>query len=291
MLPDYHIHTWRCGHATGELNEYVEAARINGLKEIGFADHIPLYWLPEAARDPGLAMKEEDLKSYIEEVKRLQRNNPDLTVRLGIEADYIPGKAEKLADLLSAYPFDYLIGSVHYLNGWGFDHPDRRNEYSFREIKEVYASYFSLLQDAACSGIFDIIAHPDLVKKFGYRPKIDPSLWYEQTARVFARCGVCVEVNTAGLRAPAAEIYPALDFLRACRKYNVPVTTGSDAHSPAQVGYGWKEVRQWLQAAGYREVAFFCQRSSKLKKFILKFSNKNFAVKAVKYVDKEKLPW
>lgn len=263
-LPDYHIHTRRCGHATGGLREYIAVARAAGFAEIGFADHIPLYWLPEAERDPGLAMREGELGDYVAEVCRLREENPDLVIRLGIEADFIPGQTEKLAAVLSAYPFDYVIGSVHYLGGWGFDHPDQLAGYLVRDINGIYRDYFCLLQEAACSGLFDIMAHPDLVKKFGYRLESDLRPWYEETAAVFAREGVCVEVNTAGLRAPAAEIYPALDFLKTCRALGVAATAGSDAHSPGQVGYAWEEVRKWLQAAGYREVAVFEKRHRKL---------------------------
>lgn len=259
-LADYHIHTRRCGHATGAPGAYVAAARAAGLREIGFADHIPLYWLPEAERDPGLAMREEELAEYVAEVARLREENPDLTIRLGIEADFVPGQTEKLAAALLKFPFDYVIGAVHYIDGWGFDHPDKLAGYGVRDIRAIYNDYFGLLQEAARSGLFDILAHPDLVKKFGYRPEGDLRPWYEETAAVFAACGVCVEVNTAGLRAPAGEIYPALDFLKACREHNVPATAGSDAHAPAQVGYAWEQALEWLQAAGYREAAVFEKR-------------------------------
>ncbi len=256
-LPDYHLHTWRCGHAAGKMAEYVEAARAAGISEIGFADHVPMYWLPAEKRNPTLAMKEEDLPVYVAEVEKLRKENPDLVIRLGIEADYIPGGEEVLARLLSTYPFDYVLGSIHYIDGWEFDHPAEVEGYSHRDIDDVYDRYFALLQEAARSGLFDIMAHPDLVKKFGYRSRANPAPWYEQTARVLAGCGVCVEVNTAGLRAPAGEIYPAVDFLKACRKHGVPATAGSDAHSPAQVGYAREEARKLLLAAGYREAAIF----------------------------------
>ncbi len=259
-LPDYHIHTWRCGHAAGTPDAYVAAARAAGLSEIGFADHIPIYWLPEAERDPSLAMEEEELAEYVAEVVRLREENPDLTIRLGIEADFIPGRTVELAAVLFSAPFDYVIGSVHYIDGWAFDHPAHLTGYAQRDIRAIYADYFRLLQEAARSGLFDILAHPDLVKKFGYRPEDDLRPWYAETAAVFAACGVCVEVNTAGLRAPAGEIYPALDFLKVCREYGVPVTAGSDAHAPGQVGYAWEQALEWLRAAGYREVAVFEKR-------------------------------
>lgn len=264
MLPDYHMHTWRCGHAIGEMEEYVRAARFLGLEEIGFTDHFSMYWLPEAQRDRTLAMAEDEMVTYIREVKSLREKTPDLVIRLGIEADYIAGKEKDLRDLLLPFEFDYIIGSVHYLNGWAFDDPAQLDEYPKRDIDEIYREYFHLLQDAARSGLFDIMAHPDLVKKFGYRCKTDPRPWYEETARTFSQGGVCVEVNTAGLRWPANEIYPSLDFLKACCKYNVPATMGSDAHSPEQVGYGRNKACALLVEAGYREVATFQNRKCTL---------------------------
>jgi len=265
MLPDYHWHTRRCGHAAGEMEEYLNLARAKGLKEIGFADHIPMYWLPAGKRDPGLAMSEGELPIYVAQVTRLREENPDLTIRLGIEADYIPGQDEALRKLLAGHPLDYIIGSVHYLDdGWGFDNPSNRGEYTRRNLEEIYAAYFFLIQRAAQSGLFDIMAHPDLIKKFGYRPAGDLTSWYDQTASIFAGAGVCVEVNTAGLAAPAGEIYPALDFLMLCRRYGVPVVAGSDAHSPDQVGQWWKEALLWIKEAGYREAATFAHRCRRM---------------------------
>lgn len=260
MPVDYHIHTHRCGHAEGELSSYLAVARARGLQEIGFADHIPLYFLPRHARDASLAMPEEELPAYVHEIEALRATCPGITVRLGIEADYIPGQEEKLARILAAYPFDYVIGSVHYLDGWGFDNPEQLAGYEGRDPDELYRSYFALLQQAAAAGLFDIMAHPDLIKKFGCRPATDPAPLYETTAAVFARAGVCVEVNTAGLRAPAGEIYPAPAFLYACHRYGVPATIGSDAHHPEQVGAGLDDAVALLKEAGYRSVAIFSRR-------------------------------
>lgn len=260
MMTDYHVHTYRCGHARGEMREYVKEARKKGLREIGFADHAPVYWLPAEQRDPGLAMTEEQLSGYVAEVFRLREENPDINILLGVEADFIPGREAGLARMLSAHSFDYLIGSVHYIDGWGFDHPDTVDEYDRRDIEAVYRRYFELICRSAVSGLFDIIAHPDLIKKFGHRTEKPPVELYRQAARVFAKAGVCVEVNTAGLRYPAGEIYPAPEFLRWCRVEGVPAVTGSDSHAPEQVGSGFEQARELLLAAGYREVAVFRRR-------------------------------
>ncbi len=266
QLPDYHIHTARCGHAAGRMEEYVERALKLGLPEIGFADHVPMYWLDQRDRDPTLAMPPEQLPEYVAEVERLRAAYPGITIRLGLEADYIPGYEEKLQPLLEGYPFDYVIGSVHYIDGWGFDNPAYRDGYWEKDINRLYREYFKLVRLAARSGLFDVVAHPDLIKKFGYRPRDDLREVYEETARAFAVAGVCVEVNTAGLRAPVGEIYPAPGFLRACCRHGVPATTGSDAHAPSQVGADFDSARRLLVEAGYEEIAFFKGR----KKFFRK---------------------
>jgi len=260
MIPDYHIHTARCGHAVGGMWEYVAEARSKGLEEIGFCDHVPMYWLPAEERNPGLAMEECELPGYVDQVLGMRRSCLPFSIRLGVEVDYVRGQEEKVREILAAYPFDYVVGSVHYIDGWDFDAPDQAEEYRNRDIDQVYVRYFELLCQAAESGLFDIMAHPDLVKKFGYRPRMNLDGLYRRVARAFARAGVCVEVNTAGLRVPAGEIYPAPGFLRICREEGVPATVGSDAHAPDLVGYGFDRAATVLRNAGYSSVNMFSGR-------------------------------
>jgi histidinol-phosphatase (PHP family) len=159
--------------------------------------------------------------------------------------------------MLTSYPFDYVIGSVHYIDGWGFDNPDLTHEYEHRSLFEIYTQYFEQLCASARSGLFDIIAHPDLIKKFGYRLPEPPFELYRGAVLAFAEAGVCVELNTAGLRAAAAEMYPSREFLAACRKEGIPVTTGSDAHRPEQVGWGFDLALELLRDVGYKEIVHF----------------------------------
>lgn len=257
MPVDYHIHTRRCGHALGEMEEYVLEAQRKGLIEIGFADHIPMYFLPPAQRDPEVAMSEQELPDYVADICKLQEKFAPFTVKLGIEADFTPGMEEELKAILSRHEFDYVLGSIHFLDGWGFDNPKYIDEYEHREITEIYEQYYQILCQAAASGLFDSLAHPDLVKKLGFRPAGDISYLYEQAVKIIAEADICVEVNLAGLRVPVAEIYPALPFLQLCHQFRVPVTLGSDAHKPEQVGVGFDMAVQLLKAIGYNEVAVF----------------------------------
>lgn len=261
-LTDYHVHTARCGHAVGRMEAYVARARRAGLPEMGFSDHLYMYWLPIPERDPELAMRADELDDYVEDVLRLRGANPDLTIRLAIEADYIPGREGELREILARYPWDYVLGSVHFIDTWGFD--DARYVATFDEwdVDALYRRYFDLLLAAAETGLFDSMAHPDLVKKFGHRPSpaLDLDGIYAEVAACFRKTGVCVEVNTAGLRKPCAELYPALPLLRACRAAGVPATLGSDAHEPEHVGLAFEEGVAHLRAADYDRVIAFAGR-------------------------------
>jgi len=187
---DYHMHTPLCGHAVGQPDEYARKAVELGLKEIGFSDHAPMV---KFADMPGVAMKFEELPLYhrmIEEVREKYKDR--IVIRIGIEADFIPGCEDKTRAILDAYPYDYVIGSVHFIGDWAFDHPDKRAEWDNRDIDEVYRQYYRLLRESARAGMFNTIAHADLVKKFGHRAKTDMIDELRKNAEVFQECGVAV---------------------------------------------------------------------------------------------------
>lgn len=253
-LVDYHIHTARCGHARGEMAAYVEHAIRSGLPEMGFSDHIFLYWLPPEQRDAELAMLEDGFDAYVEDVLRLRREYPDIEIRLAVEADFIVDHESTLAGILDRYPWDYVLGSVHFIGDWGMDDSRYIDRYDAWDIDDLYEHYFSLVLRAANSGHFDTMAHLDLVKKFGHRARKDLADLYGRVARGLAAAGVAIEVNTAGLRKPVAELYPHLDLLTACRKAGVPATLGSDAHAPEEVAANFPLGVDHLRAAGYERI-------------------------------------
>jgi histidinol-phosphatase (PHP family) len=250
-LPDYHTHTVRCGHASGVPSQYVAVAKDLGLAGIGIADHLPL--LPE--HDPELSMQTCDLPAYVDDVQALMCDFPGY-VLLGIEADFRPTTVSEVAALLDSYPFDYTIGSVHYLGTWGFDDPRQMAGYDDRDIDDVWVEYFQLVGDAAESGLFTILGHLDLVKKFGFRPTRTLSVELDLLVDRIARSGVLVEINTAGLHRPAQETYPTLDILRRLRAAGVGITFGSDAHQPEHVGRDFVHAAALAQQAGYEEFAY-----------------------------------
>ncbi|MHB8925616.1 MAG: histidinol-phosphatase HisJ family protein [Coriobacteriia bacterium] len=262
---DLHIHTARCGHATGSVEEYVRAAAVAGVDTIAFTDHLPL---PGAllAADPAAAhyaMAADELPLYVEEVldaksRAARSGGPE--VLLGIEADLHRGNEEHVRALLGSFPFDIVLGSVHYVDEWAFDDPARVDGYASWDLMELWERYFDDLALAAASGLADVIGHADLVKKFCFVPGGDLTPLYARAAAAFADAGCVVEVNAAGLRKPCKELYPSDAFLRELARRGVRVTIGSDAHSPSDVGAGFAEARAALVRAGYQRIVVFRDR-------------------------------
>ena len=256
MLIDYHIHTAMSGDAKGELAENVEIARDRGLAEIGVSDHFH----PE---EPEYSMSYEQVAEYVKKVQLLKERT-DFPLKLGIEVDFIPGLEGKIEKAVKMKPFDYVIGSVHFINNWGFDDPKYISEYQKWDIAELYETYFNLVQQCAKSGLFDIIGHPDLIKKFGYKPKADITDVYLNTIEVLKESNVCVEVNTGGLCAPCREIYPSKPFLKMCFDHGIPITLGSDAHKPENVGKNFSQTLNLIREVGYENIARFTHRKLEL---------------------------
>ena len=259
MLPkvDYHMHTPLCGHAVGEPSEYVEQAMRAGLSEIGFSDHAPLV----SHEDARYTMNRGQLPLYHEMIERVQKKYKHFTVKLGLEADYIQGFEKETKGILDAYPYDFVIGSVHFIDNWAFDSPDEKVKWKDKDIDTVYRDYYKLLRLSAQSGLFDIMGHVDLVKKFGHRAASDMTHEVRETAGVFKKTGVALEINTSGLRKPVGEIYPSLSVLKIYQKAGVPITFSSDSHDPKDVGRDYDKAAALAKEAGYAEYLVFRKRT------------------------------
>ena len=243
------------------MERYVERAIQSGLTELGFSDHLFMYWLSADRRDPSLGMAEWEHDFYIEDVERCRRRYAsDIVIRLATEADFIPGHEQALERILGAYDWDYVIGSVHFMGEWGFDDSRYVAEFGRRNVDALYGEYFELVGASAETGLFDTIGHSDLIKKFGHRPTVDQASAYARLAERLSRAGVCVEVNTGGLRKPVGEMYPHLDLLRAYRAAGVPVTFGSDAHAPGEVAADLSSACALMRDAGYTEYTKYAGR-------------------------------
>ncbi|MGC3989498.1 MAG: histidinol-phosphatase HisJ family protein [Chthoniobacteraceae bacterium] len=256
MTADYHIHTPLCRHATGEPWEYAQAALERGLPEIGFSDHSPM---PEAFDDWRMLI--EELPRYLEAVQHAREKFPQLPIRIGLEVDYLEGHEPWIEKLAGMADWDYLIGSVHYIApGWDVDNPKWIGRFRERPVAEIWDLYWSAYEKAIRSRLFDFVAHPDLPKKFGFRPPGDLRPFYEPAIAALAETGTACEINTAGLRKEVREMYPAPQFLEMAQAAGVPLLINSDAHAPGEVGADFDAAIQLAKAAGYQNVLRFSKR-------------------------------
>jgi len=258
LLPaDYHLHTPLCRHATGAPGEYAARAVALGMTEIGFSDHSPM---PHDDFDDW-RMRFDQLDGYVDLVSQVRRDFPALTIRLALEVDYLPGCEDWIRELAARHPWDYFIGSVHYVaDGWDLDNPRKVSLWQGRDAFEVWSEYFRRLTLAADSGLFEILGHVDLPKKFGSRPSQDCALLYDRLLAAAARRGAAIELNTAGLRKDCQEIYPARQILDGALARGVAITFGSDAHAPGDLGADFGAAVELARAVGYRSWCRFAQR-------------------------------
>jgi histidinol-phosphatase (PHP family) len=242
------MHTHLCHHAQGVPLDLARRAVEIGLSEMGVSEHNPMpsddfdNWHMHAAR----------LDEYVEGIQAARAQFPGLRILAGLEVDYLPGHEAWIRELAHRHDWDYFIGSVHYVDGgWDIDNPAKIDHWRSRDAFAVWQEYFERLTAAAASGLFQTIGHPDLPKKFGFVPAQDCTPIFEKFLRVAARSGVAIEINTAGLRKECREMYPSPAFLRLAAQCQVPLTFGSDAHQPAEVGQDFVRAVELARACGY----------------------------------------
>lgn len=258
MPANYHTHTPLCRHADGSPEDYVDAALAAGLTEYGISDHAPQ--LPEPFDD--WRMLDAEIPEYLRWIERARLHAAGrIPIRCGLECDWLDGCEPWIAQLADRHPWDYLIGSVHYLGDWDFDNPKWLGRWASSDVDQVWTLYWRTYIRMAESGLFDILGHPDLVKKFSHRPPGDLHRFYEPVIDAIAASGCAIELNTAGWYKPCAEAYPSPDFLELACSAGVPLVISTDAHSPSEVGRDIQRAIDAALLAGYRETQLFDQRT------------------------------
>jgi len=275
VLTDYHLHlraddpdaTPANSFTPANAERYRAAAGERGIAELGVSEHI--YRFTQALELWRHPLWQEFARDDIDQYCAFVREQTDL--RLGIEADFIPGGEERIATLLGARDFDYVVGSVHFLRDGALDMDDYSVWDSGRSVEDIWRRYFETVGESARSGLFDIISHPDLVKYWGpshpqgRRPDGDLRRYYEVAVEGIAESGVAVELSTAGLRKPAGEMYPAPAFLQMCVEADVPVALSSDAHRAEDVGADYDRALELLAQLGVEQLSVFERRVRRLE--------------------------
>ena len=259
MRIDLHNHTTRCNHAKGSMRSYIERAIELGIDIYGFSEHAPMNF------DKQYRLRFDEMQDYESDVLSLQKEYQDkIKIVLGYEVDYLKRYIDK--HVIDA-KVDYLIGSVHFLGTWGFDNPEFNDEYSKRNIDNIWQEYFSNIEAMVKTGYFDIVGHFDLIKVFNFLPKKDIRSIATPALRAIKKANMVLELNSAGLRKPCKEIYPSESLLEVAYELDIPITFSSDAHAIGQVGFKYDEVTKLAKKVGYSKAVTFEQRQKELITF------------------------
>lgn len=258
---DFHTHHYRCGHAMGSIQDYVEAAINQGLDMIGISDHSPYFNSIEDHLHPRITMAKSEFNAYVKEVLRIKEAYKDrIEVLLGVESDFFPGKMENYQKQYRQYPFDYVIGSIHFVDGITIFKKDRWDGLTQKQKVETKEKYYEHIQLSAKSGLFQILGHIDAMKGFYPEFAFIKTDIVSDTLKIIAQHDLTIEINTSGKTKDCGGWYPADDILEKALHYGVDVTFGSDAHVPERVGDDFDLVKQRLKEIGFKKWCFFRQQ-------------------------------
>lgn len=257
---DYHIHTDLCKHATGTMEEYVEFAINIGLKEICFTDHNPF----ANSFDIDHRMREKEFHFYIDNIIKLQKNYPEISILSGLETDYIEGEERYLDDLLNRYPIDFVLMSIHFISGWNnkqwvFNYSNLK-----KPIKEIYSDYYKTMKNGIKTGLFDCIAHFDLIRNGIDNILLTNKDDIETILELTKKFDLSIEINSSGIRKNKGGIFPKIDLIKKIVKKGIPVTFGSDAHHPYQVGDNLDNVLNELKSIKNLKFSLYKNRQKKI---------------------------
>lgn len=258
---DFHTHHQRCGHAEGDIRDYIETAIEKGFDMIGISDHSPHFYSDHDHLYPRITMAKSEFHHYIQEVLKLKEEYKDkIDVLLGVESDFFPEHIDLYRAEYKKYPFDYIIGSVHYVDGINIFEKGRWEGLTNEQRIQTKENYYTLIQQSAASGMFQILGHIDAMK--GFYPEFSSIQTdiVDHTLKVISQYDVAIEINTSGKTKDCGGWYPADDILERALHYGVDVTFGSDAHVPDRVGDDFPLVQKRLKDIGFKRWCYFKQK-------------------------------
>ncbi|MFT4413138.1 histidinol-phosphatase [Fredinandcohnia humi] len=259
MLTDYHNHLELGTLTLDYLMKFIEVARSEKIEHFGISEHAyHFYQTKDILRNPWVDERRYyDMTDYVDLFKRAWKNNID--VKMSIEMDYTPGKHKEMEIFISSYEFDYVIGSIHWVDDFGIDLAEFKKEWDRRDLYDTYEKYYDQVITLAESNLFDIIGHIDLVKIFNYIPQDEEFLLhqFDRITTALANSKTCVEISTAGLRKPIGKLYPDPRLLQMCFDKKIPIVLSSDAHKPEHVGADFDQAIQLAKSVGYETLMTF----------------------------------
>ncbi|HHE06033.1 MAG TPA: histidinol-phosphatase HisJ family protein [Epsilonproteobacteria bacterium] len=259
MRVDLHNHTTRCNHAQGTVDEYIQRAIELGIDIYGFSEHAPMDF------DEHYRLKFDEMDAYVSDILHAkERYKNDIDILLGYEVDWLQGHMDER--VLHAN-VDYLIGSVHFIDKWGFDNPEFIGGWKNKDIDEIWQAYFEATEAMAESGKFDIVGHFDLIKVFKFMPKKEITSLAENALQAIKKSNMDMEINTAGLRKPVGEMYPSRALLEEAYALDIPITFSSDAHAVEHIGLGYDLATALAHDIGYTKAVTFKGRDKQLITF------------------------
>ncbi|MRX71039.1 histidinol-phosphatase HisJ family protein [Bacillus lacus] len=265
MLTDFHNHLERGSLTLDYLKKFTDEAARKNIAHFGISEHAyHFYQTKDILSNPWVEERRYyDMNDYVSLFH--QAWDEGIDVKMSVEMDYTPGKHAEMKKFIDSYDFDYIIGSIHWVDGFGIDLKEYLHEWDKRNVEDVYIKYFDQVVTLAQSNLFDIIGHLDLVKIFQYVPANEQFLLeqYERAAAALAESKTCVEISTAGLRKPIGQLYPDPRLLEMCFKKGVPICLSSDAHVPEDVGADYSKAVELAKATGYQSLMTFTKGQAK----------------------------
>lgn len=259
MIVDLHNHTPLCNHAKGSPEEFIQKAVEQKINLFGFSDHAPMKF------DEGYRMTFEQMDGYEALILDLKKRYKDkIDIKLAYEVDYLPGYVDKR---VLDRDVDYLIGSVHFIDSWGFDNPEFIGEYANKDATETWTEYFRLISEMAKTNAFNIVGHMDLLKVFNFKQPRETAKMALKAIEEIKKAGMAIEINASGLRKPVGEAYPSNELLRAILEFKVPITFGSDSHDPDHIGFKMFDNMELAKSIGFKNYAYFENRKMHLINF------------------------